>query len=117
MAVFKFLGAMAAADGKVDPREVVVSTLEGTRMGLKTSEIEDFLKEVDKMEYSEALAHIAQMNTENKKYVAAVLGVMMDADGKINVSEFKLWNFVSYICKLPPMNLAEALTYYNNLSL
>lgn len=51
------------------------------------------------------------MNDAHKRYVTAYLGAMMAVDGEIDDKEKVLWNFVTLICKLPTMNIVDAIAY------
>ena len=50
---------------------------------------------------------IANMDSNKKRFVAALLGIIMAADGNIDEKELALWRLVSSMCNLPTMNLTE----------
>lgn len=67
------------------------------------------------MESSLAIALIAGMDDERKKYVASYLGTIMAADGDIDDRELVLWQLVSTLCDLPTMSVGDAISNMKNL--
>ena len=53
------------------------------------------------MDPSDALATIACMNDEQKRYVRSLLAVFMIADPVISDSEVKMWRLISLLANLP----------------
>lgn len=103
---------MAAADGQVDKTEREVIVKELANFGVDGFQAAQILMKAKDMEASESIETISQMDIEQKKYVTGFLAAIMIADGNIEDSEVSLWKFVSMICNLPTMDLAEALEFW-----
>ena len=114
-AIIALAKAMALADGNLDKREVSMMSKEALRFGIAPNEVMNLLQKSDNMEPEETFAVVAVMNDAQKRYVTAYLGTMMAVDGNINDTERKLWNFVSLICKLPTMNIVDAIAYIQDI--
>ncbi|MBR6104067.1 MAG: hypothetical protein IKP81_03330 [Paludibacteraceae bacterium] len=110
-AIITLAKAMALADGELDKREVSMMLKEALRFGITPTDFMNLLQRTDSMELEETFAVVAAMNNAQKRYVTAYLGTMMAVDGNIDDAEIKLWNFVSLICKLPTMNIVDAIDY------
>ena len=115
IAIIKMAKAMVKADGKIEPSELSVMTVELARFGVPENQLKTLLKALDNMETSQALVLINEMDEERKKYVASYLGVIMVSDGDVNEQELILWNLVSTLCSLPEMNITEAINNMKNL--
>lgn len=115
IAIIKMAKAMVKADGKIEPSELSVMTVELARFGVPENQLKTLLKASDNMETSQALVLINEMDEERKKYVASYLGVIMVSDGDVNEQELILWNLVSTLCSLPEMNITEAINNMKNL--
>lgn len=113
-AIIALAKAMALADGSLDKREVSMMSKEALRFGIAPKDFMNLLQKSDGMAPEETFAVIAVMNDAQKRYVTAYLGTMMAIDGNIDDAEMKLWNFVSLICKLPPMNIIDAIAYMHS---
>ena len=113
-AIIALAKAMALADGNLDKREVSMMSKEALRFGIAPKDFMNLLQKSDGMEPEETFAVIAVMNDSQKRYVTAYLGTMMAVDGDIDDAEMKLWNFVSLICKLPTMNIIDAIAYMHS---
>ena len=110
-AIIALAKAMALADGSLDKREVSMMSKEALRFGIAPDDFMKLLQKSDDMKPEETFAVVAVMNDAQKRYVAAYLGTMMAVDGNIDDAEMTLWNFVSLICKLPTMNIVDAIAY------
>ena len=113
-AIVKLAKAMAAADGKIANEELTVIALDLAKFGVSQADSENFLTLSDAMEFGHAIALVAAMNNEQKKYVAGYLASIMVADGEIADSEMTLWRLVSTFASLPTMTVREAITFWTN---
>jgi hypothetical protein len=115
VAIIKMAKAMVMADGKIEPSEIAVMTREFMRFGVPQNQVDLLLKASDNIEASQAVALVAGMDEERKKYVASYLGVIMAADGDIDDNELALWTLISTLCGLPTMNVLDAINNMKNL--
>lgn len=113
-AILKIAGAMAGADGKAHPNEVKMMMNECRRFGIDATEAGIILSEVKDMDGADAMAAIATMTDAQKRYVCAYLGTMIAIDGDIDDKETALWQLISTLCKLPTMNIVDAMKYMAN---
>ena len=114
-AIIKMAKSMVMADGKIKPAEIAVMTRELMRFGILQDQVDLLLKASDSIEASQAVALIARMDEERKKYVASYLGVIMASDGDIDDNELALWTLISTLCGLPTMTVMEAINNMENL--
>lgn len=114
-AILKMANAMVAADGRVDANEVRVMTGELMRFGVPSSHVEKLLQGANVMDGTEALAILATLDDERKKYVSSYLGTIMASDGDIDEKEMALWKLISTLCGFPTMNVVEAINNMANL--
>lgn len=114
-AIIKMAKSMVMADGKIKPAEIAVMTREFMRFGVLQDQVDLLLKASDSIEASQAVALIARMDEERKKYVASYLGVIMASDGDIDDNELALWTLISTLCGLPIMTVMEAINNMKNL--
>lgn len=114
-AIIKMAKSMVMADGKIKPAEIAVMTRELMRFGILQDQVDLLLKASDSIEASQAVALIARMDEERKKYVASYLGVIMASDGDIDDNELALWTLISTLCGLPTMTVMEAINNMKNL--
>ena len=114
-AIIKMAKSMVLADGKIEPSEIAVMTREFMRFGILQDQVDLLLKASDSIEASQAVALIARMDEERKKYVASYLGVIMASDGDIDDNELALWTLISTLCGLPTMTVMEAINNMKNL--
>lgn len=94
---------MIAADGKVDHEERAITFPIWSKMQITG----EHLREAGQMADLTSLSIIANMDSNKKRFVAALLGIIMAADGNIDEKELALWRLVSSMCNLPTMNLTE----------
>lgn len=106
---------MVQADGKVDKNEILYLYSELKRFGVDEDDIQLLTEKVEVMQTPDMIATVLGMSYEQKKYVAAYLGVILAADGKADEAEIKLWSITSMLCDLPSMSVKEALDYMANL--
>ena len=114
-AIIKMAKSMVMADGKIKPAEIAVMTREFMRFGVLQDQVDLLLKASDNIEASQAVALIARMDEERKKYVASYLGIIMASDGDIDDNELALWTLISTLCGLPTMTVMEAINNMKNL--
>lgn len=114
-AIIKMANSMVMADGKVEPAEIAVMTKEFMRFGVLPNQVDLLLQASDNIEASQAIALIARMDEERKKYVASYLGVIMASDGDIDDNELALWKLISTLCGLPTMNVIDAINNMTDL--
>lgn len=114
-AIIKIAKSMVLADGKIEPSEIAVMTREFMRFGVLQDQVDLLLKASDNIEASQAVALIARMDEERKKYVASYLGVIMASDGDIDDNELALWTLISTLCGLPTMTVMDAINNMKDL--
>ena len=114
-AIIKLANDMVMADGKVAREEVAVMMVELMRFGVPKNKVQTLLENSNSMEPVHAVALVAAMDEERKKYVASYLGAIMASDGDIDDNEMALWRLLSTICALPTMNVKEAVENMANL--
>lgn len=113
-AIVKLANAMVMADGKVANEEISAMSIELAKFGVDENAAKSIIGAADAMEYGHAVAVVAAMNLEQKKYVTGYLAFIMAADGEIAASEVSMWQLLSTLAQLPTMTVAEALLFWNN---
>ena len=113
-AIVKLANAMVMADGKVANEEIAAMSIELAKFGVDGNAAKSIIGAADAMEYGHAVAVVAAMNLEQKKYVTGYLAFIMAADGEIAASEVSMWQLLSTLAQLPTMTVAEALLFWNN---
>ena len=93
---------MILADGKVEKEELLTAFPILKAIGVESLEIAKDMDEAD------ACSIISRMTDVEKKFVAALLGVIMAVDGDVDAKELTIWQVVSTICGLPTMNVYQA---------
>ena len=113
-AIVKLANAMIMADGKVANEEIAAMSIELAKFGVDQNAAKSIIGAADAMEYGHAVAVVAAMNLEQKKYVTGYLAFIMAADGEIAATEVSMWQLLSTLAQLPTMTVAEALLFWNN---
>ena len=113
-AIVKLANAMIMADGKVANEEIAAMSIELAKFGVDENAAKSIIGAADAMEYGHAVAVVAAMNLEQKKYVTGYLAFIMAADGEIAATEVSMWQLLSTLAQLPTMTVAEALLFWNN---
>lgn len=113
-AIVKLANTMVMADGKVANEEIAAMSIELAKFGVDENAAKSIIGAADAMEYGHAVAVVAAMNLEQKKYVTGYLAFIMAADGEIAASEVSMWQLLSTLAQLPTMTVAEALLFWNN---
>ena len=113
-AILSVSHAMIGADGKVEEEEVDVVINHLTSFGVPVEDWKPLIDAGDNMEPAYAMALIATMNYEQKKYVASLLGAIIIADNDIDDKEVSFWRWISKMCKLPTMSIREAVENIKN---
>ena len=113
-AIVKLANAMVMADGKVANEEIAAMSIELAKFGVDENGAKSIIGAADAMEYGHAVAVVAAMNLEQKKYVTGYLAFIMAADGEIAATEVSMWQLLSTLAQLPTMTVAEALLFWNN---
>lgn len=113
-AIVKLANAMVMADGKVANEEIAAMSIELAKFGVDENAAKSIIGAADAMEYGHAVAVVAAMNLEQKKYVTGYLAFVMAADGEIAATEVSMWQLLSTLAQLPTMTVAEALLFWNN---
>lgn len=113
-AIVKLANAMVMADGKVANEEIAAMSIELAKFGVDGNAAKSIIGAADAMEYGHAVAVVAAMNLEQKKYVTGYLAFIMAADGEIAATEVSMWQLLSTLAQLPTMTVAEALLFWNN---
>lgn len=114
-AILKLGIAMVRADGKVETNELLFVYGELKRFGADEYDIKLLTSACEEMQTGEMFATVIAMSDEQKKYVAAYLGVILASDGKADKDEIKLWNLTTAFCNLPAMTVGEAFEYMEKL--
>ena len=114
-AIISLARIMSIADGKADKNESIMIANEALRFGISSDDLKSLLQQANDMNTIEIVSIIAVMTDAQKRYVTAFLGTLMAIDGDIDDNEMKLWSFVSMACKLPEMNIREAIEIMKNL--
>lgn len=114
-AIIKLAASMIAADGKVNENETSSLALEMIRFGVNQEQLAGFIFVANNMQPIEAISIVSNIGDEGKKYVAAFLGYLMTVDGNVDSEEMKLWRFISTMCNLPTMNIAQAIKIIKEL--
>jgi tellurite resistance protein len=107
-AVVSLALAMIHADGDVDFKETMVLQMQLDRFGIGVDQYQSLVVAAKNMDKLRALSIITNLGYTEKKYITALVGVLMAADGKIDDSEMKMWTFTSLVCDLPQMSIDEA---------
>ena len=113
-AIVKLANAMIMADGKVANEEIAAMSIELAKFGVDENAAKSIIGAADAMEYGHAVAVVAAMNLEQKKYVTGYLAFIMAADGEIAATEVCMWQLLSTLAPLQTMTVAEALLFWNN---
>ena len=113
-AIVKLANAMVMADGKVANEEIAAMSIELAKFGVDENAAKSIIGAADAMEYGHAVAVVAAMNLEQKKYVTGYLAFIMAADGEIAATEVSMWQLLPTLAQLPTMTVAEALLFWNN---
>ena len=113
-AIVKLANAMIMADAKVANEEIAAMSIELAKFGVDENAAKSIIGAADAMEYGHAVAVVAAMNLEQKKYVTGYLAFIMAADGEIAATEVSMWQLLSTLAQLPTMTVAEALLFWNN---
>ena len=108
--------AMINADGKIDDNENVVMALELFSFGVPKEHLSGLYAASERMSPSEAIAIISEFDSEQKCYVASLLGALMAADGEINDREMVLWKIITDMCDLPEMSISETISNISGLN-
>lgn len=106
--------AMAEADGHVDQVEHVAIASELRSFGVNESSVSAIIAKAAIMDAAEAIATLAVMTTEQKKYATGYLAAIMASDGEIAESEISLWQLVCTLASFPTMTIHEALRFWTN---
>ena len=111
-ALVKMGVAMALADGKVEEMEKVAIAFELVKFGVPQEDAGNIIKNSQSMDFSDALAILATMTAEQKKYATGYLAAVMASDKDIDSTEVKLWQLICTLGNFPNMNIGEALTFW-----
>lgn len=116
VAILKLAKLMAVADGRLtnDERATIFADLGSFGVAFNSLQSTMLEKLADEMEPAAAIAVVANMTIEEKKYVCGYMAAVMVADGNIDTKEQALWILVSALASLPTMSIAEAVTFWNN---
>ena len=106
---------MIMADGRVDEKEKKALALEMVRFGVQGDQLAKLTAMGQAMDTVEIVSIISNLKSDEKKYVAALLGTLMAIDGDIDDTEMKLWQLTSTLCNLPTMNIKQALETIRDL--
>lgn len=106
--------AMAQADGHVDQIEQVAIASELRGFGINESNASAIIATAAVMDAAEAIATLAVMSTEQKKYATGYLAAIMASDGEIADSEVNMWQLICTLASFPTMNVHEALKFWTS---
>lgn len=96
LAVVKVLGEILNADKVVHKNEVQYINEVIQNFGLSN----EYKKEVDELMTLQALSTIRELNLEQKKEIAKMMGKMIVIDNDINYNEVKLYNAFCESCNI-----------------
>ena len=99
---------MAMADDRIVKEELDVIVCELKHFRVSEHEAKSIFQSAQTMSAQKAINNISSRNYEQKKRVAAYLGVIMAIDGDLNGTEQEIWALTSSMCSLPNMTIAEA---------
>ncbi|MBR2014378.1 MAG: hypothetical protein IJ998_03035 [Alistipes sp.] len=99
---------MQNADGNDHINEYALNLAVFKSLNVKDENIDD----AKSMSPLTAMEIIKNMTYEEKKFVCSYLATIMCADKEIDDKELTLWKFISTMCDLPTMHIAEALKYF-----
>ncbi len=111
IAMIKLGKAMAAADGRLDEKELTLMSAVVISFGVSASDYAEMLELSDAIDATTALGIISGMTDSQKKYVCAFLANIMIVDGDVDAKEEALWNLTTALCDLPIMTIGEAVNY------
>lgn len=116
VAILKLAKLMAVADGRLtnDERATIFADLGSFGVAFNSLQSTMLEKLADEMDPAAAIAVVANMTIEEKKYVCGYMAAVMVADGDIDTKEQALWTLVSALASFPTMNIAEAVTFWRN---
>lgn len=106
--------AMAQADGHVAEIEQVAIASELNSFGVNGDNSTSIFAAAAIMDAADAIATLAIMSNEQKKYATGYLAAIMAADGKIEDAEVKMWQLICTLASFPSMNVHEALSFWTN---
>ncbi len=113
-AIIYIAHSMAKADGQISAEESQMLFYELNRF-IDINKARHLFEMADTFTSADPISIISAMTFIQKKYVAAYLGTMMLADGKIDDTEMALWRLVSTLCQLPTMSVQEAVKFMQEL--
>lgn len=116
VAILKLAKMMATADGKVTDEERACIFLDLGTFGVPANSLQSTLLEelADAMDSGKAVTIVAEMTTEEKKYVCGYMAAVMMADGDVDAKEQALWILVSTMASFPTMTMAEAIDFWRS---
>lgn len=114
VAILKLAKLMAVADGKLTNDERAIMFADLGSFGVASNSLQSTVLEklADDMEPTAAIAIVANLTTEEKKYVCGYMAAVMIADGEIDSKEQALWKLVSALASFPIMSIAEAVDFW-----
>ena len=104
--------AMAQVDGHVDDIESFAISSELKGFGINESNVGPLIAIAASMDFADAIATVAVMSTEQKKYATGYLAAIMAANGEIAEAEVKLWQLICTFASFPTMNITDALSFW-----
>lgn len=113
-AIVKLATAMILADGKVEESESTALAMEILKFGVNQDDLKSIIATAQTLDYGYAIAIVAAMDLEQKKYVTGFLAIIMASDGDIAPSEVNTWQLISTLAQLPTMTVLEAIAYWTN---
>lgn len=107
-AILNIANGMAEIDGKTDPIELEVIYFQMKRLGVEHDEILSLTDDaILNMNPHTAMDIVAKMTPIQKKYVQALLVVIMASDGEIHEREMIMLQMLTMSCGLPPINMND----------
>ncbi|PIE84186.1 MAG: hypothetical protein CSA07_03005 [Bacteroidia bacterium] len=111
VAVTRLVNVMIMADGSADKREVGTLSHELARLGVGPEQQPGVLDTALALRPVDAVARVARMDQERKRYVSAFLANAMISNGEIHDAELVQWRQLTHLCELPEMSIEQALSY------
>ena len=113
-AIVKMAKSMAAADGRLDPKELILIAAELAKFTPSSIKGSSIIDSTDRMEFDEAIRILRNLTTDEKKYVGGYLAAIMAVDGHIDAKEAVEWQLVSTLAQFPTMSAKEALDFWKS---
>ncbi len=115
IAVYKAANLMVLADKKVLPEEIATVDEAMEKLGIiSNSSLKEIKELANQITEDECYGTLAFLDSEQKKFVSAMLGTISSSDGDIDDCELELWRKLCYNCDLPKMSNRQAIYIFQS---